>query len=331
MSSLSSEYGVPSEAVYSASKFFVRGLTEAMNIEWERHGIHVSDVMPNFVRTPMMEGVTGKLVDSVGIHLTAEDVVRAIWRAASDRRRHPLGGGQAEDGAAAAGRQAPARALAAADLQGPLRLLKAVAVPPGQPLERGSGRRRRLGVFGGSGEGAGPDRRGAARRRGRSRRGGAAGPTAAGRSRRWRWSARRDRARPCSSPTWCAGWSRRGSSRSRPTTRAARPAPSGRWRCWRRPTRRRACCAGGACPRRRSTASSTRPLYHPDYEAIAEWLTGKAERPKVEGMTEAALDRAHGLLPAASVDPRRARERRACAGRTSSRAGSGATSRSTSG
>jgi DhnA family fructose-bisphosphate aldolase class Ia len=32
---LASEYGVPSEAVYSASKFFVRGLTEAMNIEWE--------------------------------------------------------------------------------------------------------------------------------------------------------------------------------------------------------------------------------------------------------------------------------------------------------
>ena len=63
MGSLSSEYGVPSEAVYSASKFFVRGLTEAMNIEWERHGIHVSDVMPNFVKTPMMEGVHGKLVE----------------------------------------------------------------------------------------------------------------------------------------------------------------------------------------------------------------------------------------------------------------------------
>lgn len=34
------------------------------------------------------------------------------------------------------------------------------------------------------------------------------------------------------------------------------------------------------------------PLYHPDYEAIAEWLTGKGDRPKVEGMTDAALDRA---------------------------------------
>ena len=38
------EYGVPSEATYSASKFFVRGFTEALNIEWERHDIHVCDV-----------------------------------------------------------------------------------------------------------------------------------------------------------------------------------------------------------------------------------------------------------------------------------------------
>jgi NAD(P)-dependent dehydrogenase (short-subunit alcohol dehydrogenase family) len=87
MSSLASEYGVPSEAVYSASKFFVRGLTEALNIEWERHGIHVSDVMPNFVRTPMMEGVSGKLIDSLGIHLTVDDVVAAIWASVHDRRR----------------------------------------------------------------------------------------------------------------------------------------------------------------------------------------------------------------------------------------------------
>ncbi len=34
------------------------------------------------------------------------------------------------------------------------------------------------------------------------------------------------------------------------------------------------------------------PLYDPEYEAIAEWLTGKAERPKVESLTDAALDRA---------------------------------------
>jgi len=47
------------------------------------------------------------------------------------------------------------------------------------------------------------------------------------------------------------------------------------------------------------------PLYHPDYEAIAEWLAGKGTRPSVEGLAEAALDRAlasyraHGSIPGA--------------------------------
>jgi len=34
------------------------------------------------------------------------------------------------------------------------------------------------------------------------------------------------------------------------------------------------------------------PLYDPEYEKIAEWLAGKADRPEVEGLTDLALDRA---------------------------------------
>ncbi|MEX5728257.1 hypothetical protein Ga0609869_001610 [Rhodovulum iodosum] len=34
------------------------------------------------------------------------------------------------------------------------------------------------------------------------------------------------------------------------------------------------------------------PVYDPEYEKIAEWLAGEGERPEVEGLTEAALDRA---------------------------------------
>lgn len=34
------------------------------------------------------------------------------------------------------------------------------------------------------------------------------------------------------------------------------------------------------------------PVYDPEYERIAEWLMGNAEKPEVEGLTEAALDRA---------------------------------------
>ena len=34
------------------------------------------------------------------------------------------------------------------------------------------------------------------------------------------------------------------------------------------------------------------PVYDPEYEKIAEWLAGQADRPEVEGLTDAALDRA---------------------------------------
>ena len=34
------------------------------------------------------------------------------------------------------------------------------------------------------------------------------------------------------------------------------------------------------------------PVYDPEYERIAEWLAGQGEKPEIEGLTEAALDRA---------------------------------------
>ncbi len=37
------------------------------------------------------------------------------------------------------------------------------------------------------------------------------------------------------------------------------------------------------------------PVYDPEYEQIAEWLAGQAERPKIEALTETALDRAHAF------------------------------------
>ncbi len=38
------------------------------------------------------------------------------------------------------------------------------------------------------------------------------------------------------------------------------------------------------------------PLYDPEYERIAEWLVGNADRPEVEGLTDAALDRAFAFF-----------------------------------
>ncbi len=38
------------------------------------------------------------------------------------------------------------------------------------------------------------------------------------------------------------------------------------------------------------------PVYDPEYEKIAEWLAGNGPRPKVEGLTDTALDRAHAFF-----------------------------------
>ena len=87
MCSRASDYGIPSEATYSASKFFVRGFTEAMNIEWERLGIHVCDILPNFVDTPMMQAAHGAIVDAIGINLTVGDVAQTVVKATADRTK----------------------------------------------------------------------------------------------------------------------------------------------------------------------------------------------------------------------------------------------------
>jgi exodeoxyribonuclease-5 len=38
------------------------------------------------------------------------------------------------------------------------------------------------------------------------------------------------------------------------------------------------------------------PLYDPEYEKIAAWLSGDGDRPSIEGLTDAALDRAHAFF-----------------------------------
>lgn len=84
MCSASAIYGAPSFAAYSATKFAVRGLSEALSIEWHRHGIRVMDVMPLFVDTPMVAGMERKprSLDVLGLRLSAPDIARTVWRAA---------------------------------------------------------------------------------------------------------------------------------------------------------------------------------------------------------------------------------------------------------
>jgi NAD(P)-dependent dehydrogenase (short-subunit alcohol dehydrogenase family) len=53
-SSSSGTYGMPRLAVYSATKHGVKGLTEALSVEWQRHGVRVADVLPGLIDTAIL-------------------------------------------------------------------------------------------------------------------------------------------------------------------------------------------------------------------------------------------------------------------------------------
>ena len=94
MGSASGFYGVPELSTYSASKFFVRGLTEALNMEFERHGIVVTDLMPLYVATPMISGQSYQAgsLQTFGARLAPADIAELVWKASHARRVHWIPG-----------------------------------------------------------------------------------------------------------------------------------------------------------------------------------------------------------------------------------------------
>lgn len=85
--SASAIYGQPSIASYSASKFFVRGWTEALNIEWADHGIKVLSVWPIFVKTAMVVNAPEMTsAAKMGVSLTPDDVARVLLKLARQSR-----------------------------------------------------------------------------------------------------------------------------------------------------------------------------------------------------------------------------------------------------
>lgn len=83
MSSASAIYGAPAYASYSASKFAVKGLSEALDIEWQRHGIRVMDVLPLFVNTAMVTTIEQPTsIARLGVRLQPRDIAQTVWAAA---------------------------------------------------------------------------------------------------------------------------------------------------------------------------------------------------------------------------------------------------------
>jgi len=88
MSSASAIYGVPELAVYSATKFAVRALTEALDLEFRKKKIRVADIMPSYVATPMVANQTyrAKSLKTMGVKLKAEDIAGCVWQAVTGKK-----------------------------------------------------------------------------------------------------------------------------------------------------------------------------------------------------------------------------------------------------
>lgn len=72
-SSSSATYGMPRLAVYSSTKHAVKGLTEALSVEWRRHGVRVADVLPGLIDTAILTSTTNHSDDG-GAPRTAEEL-----------------------------------------------------------------------------------------------------------------------------------------------------------------------------------------------------------------------------------------------------------------
>ncbi len=98
-------YGTGGASVYSATKFGVRGITEALDAEWAEFGIKVRDLMPGFIDTPLLDHAPNQAsnqairsrVTEAGLEITpALTVAQAAWDAVHGERLHTLVGKTAQ-------------------------------------------------------------------------------------------------------------------------------------------------------------------------------------------------------------------------------------------
>ncbi|HEY7807812.1 MAG TPA: SDR family oxidoreductase [Croceibacterium sp.] len=101
-------YGVPGTAVYSATKFAVRGLTEALDAEWAEDGIRVRSLMPSYIDTPLLDRppnaqqttMMRQLVSQMGREIDPpETVAEAAWQAVHGEKLHWIVGKTARQAA----------------------------------------------------------------------------------------------------------------------------------------------------------------------------------------------------------------------------------------
>ncbi len=89
-SSSSATYGMPGIAVYSATKHAVKGLTEALAVEFKAFGVKVADVLPGLIDTPILPPGVADAAPKEGMFraIPPMEVAKVVWEAYHSDKLH---------------------------------------------------------------------------------------------------------------------------------------------------------------------------------------------------------------------------------------------------
>ena len=89
-SSSSAIWGTGGIAVYSATKHAVKGLTEALSVEFKRHGLRAADLQPGLIDTPILPDALRAMAPPDGMWrlVPPAEVAEAVWAAYGSDQLH---------------------------------------------------------------------------------------------------------------------------------------------------------------------------------------------------------------------------------------------------
>ncbi len=89
-SSSSAIFGTAGIGIYSATKHAVRGLTEALSIEFRRYGVRAADLLPGLVDTPLLSDTLREMAPADGMWRLVQpaEVAQTVWSAYHGDRLH---------------------------------------------------------------------------------------------------------------------------------------------------------------------------------------------------------------------------------------------------
>lgn len=82
-SSSSATFGMANIAVYSATKHAVKGLSEALSVEFKAYGVRVADVLPGVIDTPILPPGMAQMAPKEGMFraIPPVEVAKVVWEA----------------------------------------------------------------------------------------------------------------------------------------------------------------------------------------------------------------------------------------------------------